>query len=38
VEEFAAIVAEHHEDEQEAEGQCWHEEEVDGHDVSGMSS
>ena len=36
VEEFAAFVAEHHEDEQEAEGQGWHEEEVDGHDVSGM--
>ena len=29
-------MAEHHEDEQEAKGQGWHEEEVDGDDVSGM--
>ena len=36
VEEFAALVAEHHEDEQEAKGQGWHEKEVDGDDVSGM--
>jgi hypothetical protein len=36
VEEFAALVAEHHEDAQEAERQGGHEETVDGHDVSGM--
>jgi hypothetical protein len=36
VEKFSALVAEHHEDEQEREGQGGHEEEVDGHDVSGM--
>jgi hypothetical protein len=36
VKQFAALVAEHHEDEQEAEAQGWHEEEVDADDVSGM--
>jgi hypothetical protein len=33
MEEFAAIMAEHHEDVQEMEGYGWHEEEVDGDDL-----
>jgi hypothetical protein len=36
VKQFAALVAQHHEDEQETEGQGWHEEEVDADAVSGM--
>ena len=35
-EEFAAVVAEHDEDEEQAVRQGRHEEEVDGDDVSGM--
>jgi hypothetical protein len=35
VDEFAAVVAEHEEDEQQAERQGRREEEVDGHEVSG---
>lgn len=36
VEEFTAIVAEHHEGKEQAEGERRHDEEVDGHDVVEM--
>ena len=37
VHELTAVVAEHDENEEQAKGQCRHEEEVDGDQVSGMS-
>ena len=37
MEELAAVVAKHDEDEEQAERERRHEEEVDGDDVSGMS-